>query len=579
MVLDRIVIEDFKSISKINLNIHDITCLVGKNESGKSAILDAISCLNSEKYNLSVDKTNKRSKRYENDELPIVTGYFLLTEEDNEYLEMTLPFEYDSKGKSIENNFNFKWIRIKVNNVESSNIELEFVHGNNKAIKLKDKFQHDKSVYQEYKSRILYELIPNIELFTQETLQIKPVTVQELISPMKENESFRRLLKIGGINDLAVLNNSNPERVSDKLHLASQNITELLQKNYKQDKTLRVEINYHGNQFLLKFRDSSNRSYSLNDRSVGFQYFFAFLVNKTYMNKLENQKNILLLDEPGVSLHPEGARDLVKLFEEIAKTDQIVYTTHNPFLVYRNKPDNLILVKKDNDGTQLLTKVYTNKYQILRKELGLLLNDSFLVNDINIVVEGNADKYILHYLIHELIDFESLTWIHIYSADTASEVVPSVRYLNSLDLKGIVLLDSDTAGKNEIAKPKFKTHVLENKNWDFLTLNEVVKDSNERTIEDMLEQEFFINAYNSYYTSVDDSVDWKKDFVELSVKKYKTPVLDTINKHFNEFADGGINKIAILRQFTKMFPYNENIEKYKDLVDVLRVIQAKISKF
>jgi predicted ATP-dependent endonuclease of OLD family len=576
MFLERVVIEDFKSIKKLNLTLHDITCLVGKNESGKSSILDAISHLNYYNYILSADKINKNSKRYDLDKLPTITGYFLLDENDLEYLERTIPFKFDEKGKSIENKFSYKWLRMKVEDEDSDNIEIEFIYGNNKSVKLRDKV--DSEMYDEVKEVIFEELIPNIELFTNDSLTIKALTFEELIQPSSETLSFRRLFHIGGINDLNVLKVANVEKLYDRLTSVNEQLTELLQKNYKQDKSLRVEITYVGDKFLLKFKDDSKRSYNLSDRSVGFQYFFAFLINKTFLNSIEDKQNIFLLDEPGVSLHPEGARDLIKIFEEIVKKDQIIYTTHNPFLVYRNKPDNLILVKKGNDGTELITKVYTNKYQILRKELGLLLNDSFLVNDFNLVVEGNADKYILHYLIHEEENLEALTWIHIYSADTATEVVPSVRYLDSLGLKGLVLLDSDDAGLNEINKPKFKIHIIDKKNWNFLTLNEILKDKNKRTIEDMIDQSGYLTAYNNYYKFFADTVDWKKEFEPIQVKKYKIPVLDSINIHFKEFADGGINKIAVFREFTKLFPYSEHKEKYIDLINILLLIKDGIIK-
>mgnify|MGYP000107771886 CR=1 FL=1 len=576
MFLERVVIEDFKSIKKINLTLHDITCLVGKNESGKSSILDAISHLNYYNYILSADKINKNSKRYDLDKLPTITGYFLLDEYDLEYLEKTIPFKFDENGKSIENKFSYKWLRLKVEDEDTDNIEIEFIYGNNKSVKLRDKVESES--YEEVKEVIFEELIPNIELFTNDSLIIKPLTFEELIQTSSETLSFRRLFHIGGINDINLLKVVNVEKLYDRLTSVNEQLTELLQKNYKQDKSLRVEITYVGDKFILKFKDDSKRSYNLSDRSVGFQYFFAFLINKTFLNNFENKQNLFLLDEPGVSLHPEGARDLVKIFEEIVKKDQIVYTTHNPFLVYRNKPDNLILVKKGNDGTELITKVYTNKYQILRKELGLLLNDSFLVNDINLVVEGNADKFILHFLIHEDIELEELSWIHIFSADTATEVVPSVRYLNSLGLKGVVLLDSDDAGLNEINKPKFKTYVIDNKNWDYLTLNEKINDKNKRTIEDMIDQQSYLDAYNSYYAFVADTVEWKKEFEPIDIKKYKIPILDTINDHFKNYADGGINKIAILRELTKLYPYESNQDKYQNLKEILNSIKSIVSK-
>lgn len=576
MILERVLIEDYKSIKRLNLNLHDITCLVGKNESGKSAVLEAISQLNFYLYSLSTEKINKNSTRYDIDKLPSITGYFLLEEKDVDYLEKTIPFKFDANGKAIENKFTYKWIRIVVDSNDDEKIEIEFVYGNNKFDKLKDKV--DKVAYEDVKLTIFDELIPHIELFTNDSLTIKPLTIEELIKESEETKSFRRLFNIGGIRDFSTLTVTNVDKLFDKLTAVNERLTDLLQKNYKQDKTLKVEIVYTGDKFLLKFKDDSKRSYSLSDRSVGFQYFFAFLINKTYLNKIDFKQNIFLLDEPGVSLHPEGARDLVKIFQEIVKKDQVIYTTHNPFLVYKNKPDNLILVRKGDNGTELITKVYTNKYQILRKELGLLLNDSFLVNDINLVVEGNADKYILHYIIHEDEEFEALTWTHIFSADTASEVVPSVRYLNSLELKGVVLLDSDDAGLAEIQKPKFKSHIIDNKNWDYLTLNEKLKDKHKRTIEDMVEQTGYLEAYNIYYNSVADTVEWKKEFEPINVKKYKLPILDTINAHYKEYADGGINKIAIFREFTRLYPYPAHREKYKDLKEILSHIKTTVLK-
>jgi len=576
MLLERVIIEDFKSIKKISLTLHDITCLVGKNESGKSAVLDAISHLNFNKYLLTTDKINKNSKRYDIDKLPMITGYFLLDEKDIEFLEQTIPFKFDSNGKAIENRFTYKHIRIIVDGADSKKVDIEFVYGNNKFSRLKD--LTEKTTYEEVKQTFLDDLIPHIELFTNDAWTIKPLTIEELKRTNIETTSFKRLFHIGGVRDFNILDVTNVDKLYDKLTAVNEKLTELLQKNYKQDTSLKVEIAYAGDKFLLKFKDGSKRSYGLSDRSVGFQYFFAFLINKTFLNTIDTKQNVFLLDEPGVSLHPEGARDLLKIFQTIAKTDQIIYTTHNPFLCYKSKPDNLILVKKGNDGTELITKVYANKYQILRKELGLLLNDSFLVNDLNLVVEGNADKYILHYIMHEDDELEPLTWIHIYSADTATEVVPSVRYLNSLDLKGIVLLDSDAAGLSEISKPKFKAHILDNKNWDYLTLNEKLKDDLKRTIEDMVEQGCYLAAYNSYYNFVADTVEWKKEFEPIQIKKCKLPVLDAVNNHFKQFADGGINKIAVFREFTKLYPYEKHKEKYVELTEILKLIKGKILK-
>lgn len=52
----------------------------------------------------------------------------------------------------------------------------------------------------------------------------------------------------------------------------------------------------------------------------------------------DHEDAILLLDEPGLSLHPLAQRDLSAFFDGLTKTNQILYTTHSPFLV---DPDRL----------------------------------------------------------------------------------------------------------------------------------------------------------------------------------------------------------------------------------------------
>jgi predicted ATP-dependent endonuclease of OLD family len=60
---------------------------------------------------------------------------------------------------------------------------------------------------------------------------------------------------------------------------------------------------------------------------------------------------ILLLDEPGLSLHPLAQRDLSAFFENLASTNQIVYTTHSPFLVDADMLDRVRKVFVSEDGS------------------------------------------------------------------------------------------------------------------------------------------------------------------------------------------------------------------------------------
>jgi predicted ATP-dependent endonuclease of OLD family len=46
---------------------------------------------------------------------------------------------------------------------------------------------------------------------------------------------------------------------------------------------------------------------------------------------------VLLVDEPGVSLHARAQEDVLKVFDDIKDRIQVIYTTHSPHLVEINR--------------------------------------------------------------------------------------------------------------------------------------------------------------------------------------------------------------------------------------------------
>ena len=63
-----------------------------------------------------------------------------------------------------------------------------------------------------------------------------------------------------------------------------------------------------------------------------------------------HQNAILLLDEPGVTLHPLAQKDLFQFFENLAQNNQILYTTHSPFMVDSNHLERVRSIYIDADG-------------------------------------------------------------------------------------------------------------------------------------------------------------------------------------------------------------------------------------
>lgn len=536
MKLKSVEIYDFKSISyeKLEINSNQL-CFVGKNESGKSSLISAISYLNILDTELNTSLLNKSSERYPKG-LPLIIGTFQLTKSIYAKLYKLLS-EYISKedlatiNKQSENCL----LQVKRWGNGLSNLSLSILSKGKFGIKVSDKINDLAKFYDLF----FNEIYPDIEYFENEDLLIEPSTIEELLGTDKKFETFRKLLVIGGCKDFNDLNNDDINFVTTYLSDIEIKLNQIFKKHYKQDQSINIKIvPARRDKLNLIIRDSSNKSFSINERSPGFQYYFSFLVNKLYTKYISGSKNnIVLLDEPGHSLHPKGAKDLLKSFDDISENSQILYTTHNPFLAVRNCVDSLIFVNKSaKDGTKINKKAFLNKYQVLRRELGIMLNDSFLIGDINLVVEGNTEKLAFHRLF-QFEKYRDLEWMNIYNADGVNNIPQAINYLgkNNLKLSGIALLDSDKEAIDVKNVKAYKNNIKEN-NWEEIEINSIFNDKKTRTFEDLFPQEIYIRAYNNYCNSLKSLEVFDKDFIDFElIKEIDTPIIDTVSAHFKTF--------------------------------------------
>jgi len=67
---------------------------------------------------------------------------------------------------------------------------------------------------------------------------------------------------------------------------------------------------------------------------------------------------VLLVDEPGVSLHARAQEDVLKVFEDISQKIQVIYSTHSPHLVDINKFHRILAIQRDDiDSYRSTTRV------------------------------------------------------------------------------------------------------------------------------------------------------------------------------------------------------------------------------
>lgn len=575
-------IYDFKSIKKekVKLNGNQI-CFVGKNECGKSSIIQAISYLNFLDYEFEYTHLNKSSKSYPKG-LPIIIGLFEVTNETYVKLIEILSDEIHLELLEIPKSLEKAYIQLKRWGNGISNLSLILTDKENFRLDISAQVEHKAKFWNDFYEKIY----PNIEYYENEELLLEPATVEQLLSPEKKFETFRRLLYISGCDDLSILDTEDDNFISTYLSNLEDVFNEILKKHYKQDESINVRIQtIRGNKLSLVIRDNTKLSFAIDERSPGFKYYFSFLINKLYSKtKNGNKKNILLLDEPGNNLHPNGSKDLLISFNEIAENSQLLYTTHNPFLTIRNNVDALAFVyKSPKEGTKINHKPFLNKYQILRKELGILLNDSFLLGDINLVVEGNTEKLAFHRFFQDE-KYKKLEWLNIYNAGGVTNISQTLNYLgkNNLDLAGIAIFDSDGEAINEKKKTGY-INAMKNKKWTSIEINDAFSDTKERTFEDLFPQEIYVNAFNKYCNSIKDIGVFDNDYKAYEYNKpLDTPIINILEEHFFSFIkderkkENSITKQDVIRNVLDKIDGMEIKEREKALTNISKLLDKII---
>ena len=117
----------------------------------------------------------------------------------------------------------------------------------------------------------------------------------------------------------------------------------------------RFRFEADGNHFRIWVADARRpQEVELEHRSTGLQWFLSFFLVFLHEARGAHENCVLLLDEPGHSLHPLAQRDLSAFFDGLAAQNQIIYTTHSPFLV---DADRLVRARKVYVGRDGSTRV------------------------------------------------------------------------------------------------------------------------------------------------------------------------------------------------------------------------------
>lgn len=250
----------------------------------------------------------------------------------------------------------------------------------------------------------------------------------------------------------------------------------------------------------------------LGARSRGFVWFFSFLA---WYEDIKRQKQnvILLLDEPGMSLHGRAQGDLLRYFKEELVNHQLIYSTHSPFMIDSNNFDRVRIVQdrgidakeplpKEEDGTKVLTNVFDateDSLFPLQGALGYEIQQTLFIGPNSLIVEGPADLLFLTTVSGEL-EREGRTglsdkWV-ITPVGGCGKVPTFVALL--APQKGMnlaTLLDIEEKDRQQI-EDIYKKKLLKKKN--VLTYAEFL-DQDTADVEDMFGRDFYVKLVNQEF--------------------------------------------------------------------------------
>jgi len=275
------------------------------------------------------------------------------------------------------------------------------------------------------------------------------------------------------------------------------------------DRALKVRYHLDG-PYLDTLISDPNAAYdvevNLDERSRGFRWFFSFYIIFAADTRGGNADGaILLLDEPGLHLHAKSQADLLKHLRTDFK-NQIIYTTHSPFMV---PPDAINIVRTvniDADRGTYVTDAPTGDSRTLfplQAALGYHLSQTMFVGHSNLIVEGVTDFWILSTVNAHLVAggaFALPDELTITPAGGAGKVSYMAALLTSEELTVLVLLDDDRAGR-ETHTDLVKSKLVRDSAVIFVTEGFPDPKPTEADIEDLIDPSVYTDLVNHTYSS------------------------------------------------------------------------------
>jgi predicted ATP-dependent endonuclease of OLD family len=334
----------------------------------------------------------------------------------------------------------------------------------------------------------------------------------EYIEEFDKAETVRNLFYLAelDINELEEVKDS-PSRCIKLLNAASNRLTRKLNPAWKGD-PIHVDLRYNpGNIMSVVISDvhrdgTVTNTGLLNRRAEGFKWTFSFIVNfAAETQRAELKEAILLLDEPARNLHPTQQMGISDLLKSLAGSNQVLYATHSPFMIFDYTPGNLLVVELEK--RKHLSRIFYDYWNADDKTLTPILYglsrglvESITDREIGtnsrpvIIVETMSDSMYLNSFDKFLQDPNiSMNPLNIVAAYNKNAVLPLAIFYRNHGYNTFILLDNTEESK------QISSQLASNEFSPIQTIFFEKEGKTIESIEDYLVLEDYLYAVNQTY--------------------------------------------------------------------------------
>ena len=386
MKLSQARVVNYRSIDDSSwVKIDDVTALVGKNESGKTAFLQAIRKINSisgEEDGFTIRDYPRKGyikykKIHEQNPCEVAQAEFELSAEEVTEIEANFGNGVLASNKVIVTK-NYKneraWKIDLSDSISSSSVPNSFTEPSNPTpTSFQNAVQNtgsNVSVSEKIAEQFLERWLPKFVYFDNYSLMRGKISINELRErsenggPLDDaDRTFLSLLTLSGVSLEDLEKDLGYEDIKVELESASITITDEIFEYWQQNRQLKVEFDVsqadprdpaplnEGKILHVRIENARHRvTVSFDERSKGFVWFFSFLSYFSHLEETESGDLIILLDEPGTALHAMAQKDFLRFMDErLSPRCQVLYSTHSPFMIDLDKLHRIRLVQ-DMDG-------------------------------------------------------------------------------------------------------------------------------------------------------------------------------------------------------------------------------------